>query len=233
VSAEPATAPQPPASAAETRARDAGTQRHTPMGSRGDCYDDAVGVVLRHPQEGARQPPHVADPPRADLRGVRVHRRRSTTACAGTPRSACCHRSTTRTELSGSPGRALAGFAGSHTQIGRTSTTGIRKPNRVRRSGGTPAALAAEPGPRPIASSGLCAMREPFRAFSRREAAARQGRVALTELQAELRAGSARRRCRGCGTPRATRWRRRCRRARRARVPRPRRVGRFRRRRGC
>ncbi|MCU1500501.1 MAG: family transposase [Acidimicrobiales bacterium] len=55
------------------QARDAGIA--VSMGSRGDCFDNAVAEsFLATLKKGARSPPKLADPPRADERGLRVRR---------------------------------------------------------------------------------------------------------------------------------------------------------------
>jgi putative transposase len=54
------------------KARDAGVA--VSMGSRGDCFDNAVAESLCDPQERTRPPALLAHPPRADQRGLRVHR---------------------------------------------------------------------------------------------------------------------------------------------------------------
>ena len=98
-------------------AREAGIARS--MGSKGDCLRQRRRrELLRHAQEGTRPPPLLADPPRAHQRGLRVHRSASTTASAGTPRSGCSRRWSSRTALSTTtdPASPLRG-SGSHNQI--------------------------------------------------------------------------------------------------------------------
>ena len=75
-------------------ARDAGIA--ISMGSRGDCWDNAVaGELLRDIEEGTHPPPVMANTPRTQLRRLRVHRGVLTTATADTPPSACTPQPTT------------------------------------------------------------------------------------------------------------------------------------------
>ena len=92
--------------------------------------------LLRHAQEGARAPPLVADPPRAHLRGLRVHRSLLQPRPPPLHARRCSRPPTTRTELSATPEPASP-LRGSHPHRSDQSTARTRKPNPVRRSGGT------------------------------------------------------------------------------------------------
>jgi Integrase core domain len=117
-------------------ARDAGIARS--IGSRGDCYDNAVAESLFATRK--KELVHRRSwPTRRELASeVFEYVEAFYNRTAGTPPSATYHPPTTRTELSSSPVRASP-LRGSHTQTTTTrSPTRFRKPNHVRQSGGTP-----------------------------------------------------------------------------------------------